>query len=100
MSSETKRVTSLFDLAEELVEEILAHIDRHMDILAFALTSRFFSRIAIPRHTEYRVLYLTAPKPDIWRNLSRCSTLTSNIREVHFGPAVVLIPLRINLQSR
>ncbi|TFK66230.1 hypothetical protein BDN72DRAFT_899995 [Pluteus cervinus] len=87
MSRDIKRVTGLVELAEELVDEILAHVGHHRDLMAFALTSRFSARIAIPRHTEYRVLYITTPRPDMWRHLSCCSTFTSNIREVHLGYA-------------
>ncbi|TFK65085.1 hypothetical protein BDN72DRAFT_218499 [Pluteus cervinus] len=74
---------NLLDLAQELIDEILCWIDSPQDLVAFALASHLCASIAIPRHTEYRVLYIPTRRPDIWEHLARFPNSTSNFREVH-----------------
>ncbi|TFK65086.1 hypothetical protein BDN72DRAFT_801569 [Pluteus cervinus] len=77
------KCSNLLDLAQELIDEILCHIDKPRDLTAFALASHLCANIAIPRHTEYRVICITRQRPNLWKHLARYPNLTSNIREVH-----------------
>ncbi|TFK66232.1 hypothetical protein BDN72DRAFT_156530 [Pluteus cervinus] len=77
--------SGFLDLAQELVDDILSHVDLHQDLISFALVSQTCASLAIPRHTEYRILCLEFPTADVWKHLARCPTLASNIRGVHFS---------------
>ncbi|TFK62591.1 hypothetical protein BDN72DRAFT_964445 [Pluteus cervinus] len=73
----------LWDLPEEIVEQILPEIELHRDLVSFACASRLCTQLVIPRHTEYRVLRLgTTKSAHIWAHLSRRQDLASTIREI------------------
>ncbi|TFK67031.1 hypothetical protein BDN72DRAFT_961313 [Pluteus cervinus] len=77
-------VISLWDLPEEVLEQILAEIEQQRDLVNFACASRFCSQLVIPRHTEYRVVRLgTTTSSHVWAHLARRPDLARNIREVH-----------------
>lgn len=73
----------LLRLPDELLDDILSQIDLLYDLTALALTSRSVSRLAIPRHTQYRIIRVRYPVPFIWAHLARRADLARNIREVH-----------------
>ncbi|TFK66442.1 hypothetical protein BDN72DRAFT_844372 [Pluteus cervinus] len=83
MDTESKAFR-LLDLPTELVNDILGHVPLHHDLLNFALASRFCSSLAIPQHTEYRVIYFHDDHIDeIWTHLAQRPNLAFNIREIH-----------------
>ncbi|TFK66449.1 hypothetical protein BDN72DRAFT_147135, partial [Pluteus cervinus] len=72
------------DLPIELIDDTLGHVILHRDLLNFGLASRSCSSIAIPRHTEYRVVYFLDDDTDTtWSHLAQRLDLTSNIREIY-----------------
>ncbi|TFK66229.1 hypothetical protein BDN72DRAFT_899994 [Pluteus cervinus] len=83
MRCEVNCTVGLLDLAQEVIEEVLCHVDSPQDLIAFALASHLCASIAIPRHTEYRVLHITKQRPHVWKHLALYPNLASNIREVH-----------------
>ena len=74
---------SLLRLPSEILDQILALLDSHEDIVSFALTNRECSQFAIPRHTEYRVLRIRHSYPQIWAHLAKRSDLASLITHIH-----------------
>lgn len=70
-------------LPDEILEEIFSEVDRHSDLVAFALASRMCSALVVPHHTQYRILRVRQTYPDIWAHLARRADLARNIREVH-----------------
>ncbi|EAU90193.1 hypothetical protein CC1G_05731 [Coprinopsis cinerea okayama7 len=70
-------------LPQEILEEILASLDLHHDLLSLALTCRFMTAQIIPRHTDYRILSVRTLNPTVFAHLSRRADLARNIREVH-----------------
>jgi len=74
---------SLLRLPSEILDQILALLDNHEDIVSFALTNRECSRFAIPRHTEYRVLRIRHSYPQIWAHLAKRTDLASFITHIH-----------------
>ncbi|KAF8227230.1 hypothetical protein L208DRAFT_1405740 [Tricholoma matsutake] len=83
----TNSSSTFLQLPTEVTEGILSEIDAHRDLIALALTSRAFTDLIIPHHTEYRVIRLRHPLPYIWAHLARRVDLTRNIREVHLCAA-------------
>ncbi|TFK64472.1 hypothetical protein BDN72DRAFT_739054, partial [Pluteus cervinus] len=72
-----------FDLAEDLIQQILPEIELHRDLVNFACTSRLCCQFVIPRHTEYRILRLgTTTSSHVWAHLARRPDLACYIREV------------------
>jgi hypothetical protein len=74
---------AIFSLPEELLDEIVSELDHHKDLVAFALASRACANVVIPHHTQYRVVRVRYPLPEMWAHLARRSDLTRNIRELH-----------------
>jgi len=72
-------------LPDEIIEEIVAELDQHKDLLAFALTSRICAALVIPHHTQYRILRMRSTVPDVWAHLARRADLARNVREVHIS---------------
>jgi len=73
----------VFGLPDEILEEIVAELDQHKDLISFALASRLCSTLVIPHHTEYRILRVRHPLPDMWAHLARRADLARNVRQVH-----------------
>ncbi|TFK61262.1 hypothetical protein BDN72DRAFT_737787, partial [Pluteus cervinus] len=72
-----------WDLPVEITDQILPEIEHHRDLVNFACASQLCSQLAIPRHTEYRVLRLgTSNSAHIWAHLARRPDLARNIREI------------------
>ncbi|TFK65079.1 hypothetical protein BDN72DRAFT_824967 [Pluteus cervinus] len=92
MATPESKGPHLLTFAAEIIEEILSHLENHQDLLRFAAGSSFCARLAIPRHTEYRILVLPEPTPHIWKHLTRLPGLTHNIREVHLGASPGIYP--------
>lgn len=76
----------LLDLASELVEEILFHVDLHVDLINFACTCRLAASFVIPRHSEYRVLVLGDLRLALWTHLASRPDFTRNYRKISFTP--------------
>ncbi|TFK66454.1 hypothetical protein BDN72DRAFT_899850 [Pluteus cervinus] len=77
-------VFCLLGLPAEVIDDILGHVPLHRDLLNFALASRSCSSLAIPRHTEYRVVHFPYGDMDpTWTHLSRRTDLAIGIREIH-----------------
>ena len=74
---------AVFGLPDEILEEIVAELDQHKDLISFALASRSCAALVIPHHTEYRILRVRHPLPNMWAHLARRADLSRNIREVH-----------------
>lgn len=74
---------TLLRLPQEILDEILSEIDLHRDLVSFACVSKACSALAIPRHSEYRILRIRHKLPAVWAHLSRRADLARNIREVH-----------------
>ena len=74
---------SFLRLPFEILDQILALLDSHQDILSFALTNRQCSQFAIPRHTEYRVLRISHSYPQIWAHLAERADLAGFITQIH-----------------
>lgn len=75
----------LCQLPDEIIEEIVAELDQHKDLVAFALTSRICAALVIPHHTQYRILRMRSTVPDVWAHLARRADLARNVREVHIS---------------
>lgn len=67
----------------EVLDDILAALDQHSDLLSLALTCSHLASSIIPYHTDYRVLRVRTLHPAIFAHLARRRDLTRNIREVH-----------------
>ncbi len=80
---QSRSLPPIFSLPEEILEEIISELHQHKDLIALALTSRACADAVIPHHTQYRVLRVRHPLPDMWAHLARRSDLARNIREVH-----------------
>lgn len=76
---------SLLRLPPEILDGILALIDNHEDILSFALANKKCSEFAIPRHTQYRILRIRHPYPQLWAHLAQRADLASLITHVHIA---------------
>lgn len=89
----------IFSLPKELLDEIISVLDHHKDLVAFALASRTCAKAVIPHHTQYRVLRVRHPLPEMWAHLARRSDLARNIRELHIRDRLNAMPDRypINL---
>lgn len=74
---------AIFSLPEEILDEIVAELDHHKDLVAFALASRACANAVMPHHTQYRILRVRHTLPEVWAHLSRRSDLARNIRELH-----------------
>jgi len=74
---------AIFSLPEEILDEIVSELDHHRDLVAFALASRECADAVIPHHTQYRVLRVRHPLPEMWAHLARRSDLARNFRELH-----------------
>ncbi|KAF5385798.1 hypothetical protein D9615_002199 [Tricholomella constricta] len=70
------------DLPPEIIDEILSQIDEQPHLLSFGLASRACAHLAIPQHTQYRVIRIRTPSPALWAHLVRRSDLARNVREV------------------
>lgn len=70
-------------LPQEILDEILAEIDLHRDLISIALVSRACTRLVIPRHSEYRIVRIRHKLPTMWAHLAKRADLARNIREVH-----------------
>ncbi|KAG5637091.1 hypothetical protein H0H81_005774 [Sphagnurus paluster] len=75
---------ALLRLPPEILEQILSELDEPYDLLSFAFASHACSRLAIPTHTQYRVLRLRTPMPELWAHLAERADLARHIREVRF----------------
>jgi hypothetical protein len=82
-SNESNSSPGFLQLPIEVTEGILSEIDIHRDLIALALTSRSFTHLIIPHHSEYRVIRIRHALPSTWVYLARRADLTRNIREVH-----------------
>ena len=80
---QSQDLPAVFGLPDEILEEIVAELDQHKDLISFALASRLCSTLVIPHHTEYRILRVRHPLPDMWAHLARRADLARNVREVH-----------------
>jgi hypothetical protein len=79
------KLPSLCQLPDEIIEEIVAELDQHNDLVAFALCSRICAALVIPHHTQYRILRMRSTVPDVWAHLARRADLARNVREVHIS---------------
>ena len=80
---QSRNLPAVFDLPDEILEEIVAELDQHKDLISFALASRLCSTLVIPHHTEYRILRVRHPLPNMWAHLARRADLARNVRQVH-----------------
>ena len=80
---QSRDLPAVFSLPDEILEEIVAELDQHKDLISFALASRLCSTLVIPHHTEYRILRVRHPLPDMWAHLARRADLARNVRQVH-----------------
>ncbi|KDR67690.1 hypothetical protein GALMADRAFT_1072918 [Galerina marginata CBS 339.88] len=80
---QSTKMPLLLRLPDEILEEIVSELDQHSDLVAFALSSRICAALVIPHHTQYRILRVRRPSPDMWAHLARRADLARNIREVH-----------------
>ncbi|KAF8159886.1 hypothetical protein B0H34DRAFT_655070 [Crassisporium funariophilum] len=80
---QTGTLPAIFRLPDEILEEIVAELDQHKDLVAFALASRICAALVIPHHTEYRILRVRYSMPSMWAHLARRADLARNVREVH-----------------
>ncbi|KAF9451189.1 hypothetical protein P691DRAFT_663836 [Macrolepiota fuliginosa MF-IS2] len=86
----------LIHLPAEILDAILSLIDAHDDILSFALAGRACASLAIPRHTEYRILRIRHLRPELWAHLAQRADLASFVAHVHISDSSVrLQPDRI-----
>ncbi|TFK63082.1 hypothetical protein BDN72DRAFT_964154 [Pluteus cervinus] len=76
----------LLDFASELVEEILFHVDLHVDLINFACTCKLAASFVIPRHSEYRVLVFGDLRLALWAHLASRPDFTRNLRKISFTP--------------
>ncbi|TFK67673.1 hypothetical protein BDN72DRAFT_822156 [Pluteus cervinus] len=74
----------ILTIADELLDQILSHIDLRVDLINFACTSRVAASHIIPRHLEYRVLKIGSPSPALWDHLASRPDLALNVRAVAF----------------
>ncbi|KAK2462256.1 hypothetical protein APHAL10511_005752 [Amanita phalloides] len=72
----------LLALPPELIDAILAHIDRVAHLTAFALASKQCAHHVIPRHTQYRFVRTSSFSFHVWAHLALNTGLARNIREV------------------
>lgn len=80
---QSRNLPAVFGLPDEILEEIVAELDQHKDLISFALASRLCAALVIPHHTEYRILRVRHPLPNMWAHLARRADLARNVREVH-----------------
>jgi hypothetical protein len=80
---QSRNLPAVFGLPDEILEEIVAELDQHKDLISFALASRLCAALVIPHHTEYRILRMRHPLPNMWAHLARRADLARNVREVH-----------------
>ncbi|TFK62590.1 hypothetical protein BDN72DRAFT_964444 [Pluteus cervinus] len=75
-------------LPAEVIDNILAEVDLHSDLIQLACCSRLFNHLVIPRHTEYRVIQLGVDEKyqHLFAHLSRRPDLASLVREIHLVP--------------
>ncbi|KAF8991311.1 hypothetical protein BDQ17DRAFT_1208899, partial [Cyathus striatus] len=67
----------------ELQEHVLHNIELPRDLAAFAATCKYWARLIMPRHVEYRVLRLYQTLlNDVLFHLASSPQLASGIREV------------------
>lgn len=78
-----RNLPAVFALPDEILEEIVAELDQHKDLISFALVSRLCAALVIPHHTEYRILRVRYTLPNMWAHLARRADLARNIRQVH-----------------
>ncbi|KAF9554956.1 hypothetical protein CPC08DRAFT_643572 [Agrocybe pediades] len=78
-----KSLPPLCRLPDEILEEIVAELDDHKDLMAFALTSKICAATVVPHHTQYRILRVRHTHPEMWAHLARRADLARNVREVH-----------------
>ncbi len=74
---------ALLRLPQEILDEILSEVDLHRDLISFACVSKACFGLAIPRHSEYRVIRVRHALPEMWAHLARRADLARNVREVH-----------------
>ncbi|KAF9054739.1 hypothetical protein BJ165DRAFT_1337758 [Panaeolus papilionaceus] len=92
---QSANIPPIFQLPDEIIEEIVAELHLHRDLIAFALTSKISASLVIPHHTQYRILRVRHSLPEMWAHLARRSDLTRNIREVHISsPSQNTVPDR------
>lgn len=80
---QSRNLPAVFGLPDEILEEIVAELDQHKDLISFALASRLCSTLVIPHHTEYRILRVRHTLPNMWAHLARRADLARNMRQVH-----------------
>ncbi|TFK62598.1 hypothetical protein BDN72DRAFT_383534 [Pluteus cervinus] len=78
--------TTLSELPAEIIEAILSEISHPYDLVQLACASSLFRNLVIPRHTEYRILWLRATSSSqfdfLWTHLLQRPNLTRNIWKV------------------
>lgn len=80
---QSRNIPAVFGLPDEILEEIVAELDQHEDLISFALASRLCAALVIPHHTEYRILRVRHTLPNMWAHLARRADLARNVRQVH-----------------
>ncbi|THH20337.1 hypothetical protein EW146_g1029 [Bondarzewia mesenterica] len=70
----------LIVLPTELLDTIASYVDAHCDLVSFAQVCRAFQQIAIPRHTDYRLVRCHYRRHVVWKHLVARPDLTENVR--------------------
>ena len=74
------------DLALELLDEIMGHVESPHDLLNFALSPRQCAILAIPRHIEYRHIWIGYQSSAvIWEHLVGNPRLAQGVRDIRIS---------------
>ncbi|KDQ56729.1 hypothetical protein JAAARDRAFT_207810 [Jaapia argillacea MUCL 33604] len=73
---------SVFNLAQEVIDQIIDFVDAPSDVRALALTCRRFKSILIPHHTHYRSFHLSLLQHDILDSFINRPALARNVRDL------------------
>lgn len=73
---------ALLRLPPEIIDTILAQIERVDHLAAFARASKECARHASPRHTQYRIIHSAGRNYHVWAHLAMHATLARNVRQV------------------
>ncbi|TFK66444.1 hypothetical protein BDN72DRAFT_146978 [Pluteus cervinus] len=72
------------DIPNEVVDQLLANLGFN-DVISFAQTCHRYCALAIPRHSEYRVVLFETGLDPTWTHLAQRLDLAHNVRAIHIG---------------
>ncbi|KDQ51849.1 hypothetical protein JAAARDRAFT_210828 [Jaapia argillacea MUCL 33604] len=78
----------LFDLPIELVDRVIDYVDEKRDVLALALTCRYFNTLLIPDHLRYRKILMDLCRLEAVENVIARPALGRSIRILLIRPRV------------